>query len=64
MLADNRAAIHLMEYPHCGGVHAFPCGDHWHFGHVNRSIGDACKARHANFHRGVAIESGTLPESP
>lgn len=64
MLAENAAALHLIEFPHCGGIVAFPCGSHWHIGHRQRHIGDACKARHAEWKRGAPPDRDTLQPSP
>lgn len=52
MLAENAAELHRLEYPQCGGIHAFPCGDHFHVGHMRKSLGLACRAEHEGYHRG------------
>jgi hypothetical protein len=65
MLADNAAALHLIEFPHCRWIESYECNaDHWHIGHRQRHLGDECKARHADYDRGVPRDRGTLPTSP
>ena len=53
MLAENAATLHVLAYPLCGGVHSFPCGDHFHVGHRSARDGQLCKHAHEDYHRGV-----------
>ena len=44
MLAENAVTLHQLSLPDCpGGIHVFPCGDHFHIGHRRASQGDRCK---------------------
>ena len=42
-IARNAVELHRWAFRYCGGYGCWPCGDHWHAGHVQRHIGDACK---------------------
>ena len=42
-VARNAVELHLWAFPKCVRYGTWRCGDHWHAGHVQRHIGDACK---------------------
>lgn len=48
-LASNATELHALMCPKCEGTQAYPCGDHWHIGHVSRAAGDRCKAEHVGY---------------
>lgn len=58
--AANAVWLHLASFPECPGIHAYPCGDHHHVGHVRRGGGALCQRRHADYDRGVPRERATL----
>jgi hypothetical protein len=48
-LASNATELHALMCPLCAGTHPYPCGDHWHIGHVSKAVGDACKHDHHGY---------------
>lgn len=62
-LAENAVVLHGLSFPECPGtMQAYPCGDHWHIGHLQQGAGVECKARHADYHRGRPRERATLQQ--
>lgn len=46
-VASNAVTLHLFQNPTCTTIQAFPCGDHWHIGHVTKAGKAACIAAQA-----------------
>ena len=41
--ARNAATIHQIAHPHCEGFAPFPCGDHFHVGHLTAGKAQRCR---------------------